>query len=93
MMTTPAWAGKRRDTNEKEIVEALEALGACVLRLHTPCDLFVWFRGETRLLEVKGKYGKLTAAERRFMERWPGLVVVVRSVEEALEAIGATGGW
>jgi len=89
-MTTPAWAGKRRDTNEQEIVDALEAVGAYVLRLHVPCDVFCWFRGTIHMLEIKTKDGKLTDSERRFAERWPGLVVVVRSAEEALEVIGAT---
>ena len=89
-MTTPPWAHKRRDANEQEIVDALEAVGACVLRIHTPCDILCWFRGTVRLLEVKTEDGKLTDSERRFAERWPGLIVVVRSVEQALETIGAT---
>lgn len=90
-MSTPAWAHKRRDANEQEIVKALEAVGACVMRLHVPCDLLVSFRGRLHLLEVKTEDGQLSASEQRFHELWPGVVIIVRSVEEALEVVGATG--
>lgn len=46
---------KRRDTNEPEIVEALEGAGATVTRLDgdgVP-DLLVGFRGRSFLIEVK----------------------------------------
>lgn len=46
---------KKRDGNEKAIVEALEALGATVTRLGDAGvpDLLVAYRGETLLIEVK----------------------------------------
>ncbi len=47
---------KRRDNNEREIIEALEAAGASVSTIDGDGgepDLLVGYRGETHLLEVK----------------------------------------
>ena len=82
----------RRDLNEQEIVDALEAAGALVYR--TGCvgngfpDLVV-SRGhgaERRLMEVKMPGKGLTEAQVKFWEKW-GDVIVVHSVEEALLAV------
>lgn len=84
---------RRRDANEGQIVDALEAAGAKVARLSAPGvpDLLVSFRNGARrdlcLLEVKTKAGKATQAQREFeAEGWQ--VFVVRSPEEALRVIG-----
>lgn len=88
-----------RDKNEPEIIKALEAIGAYVQKLHeggVP-DLLVGYEGHTYLLEVKGPLGKkggassvsLTETQVKWWGRWKGSApVIVRSVDEALDAIG-----
>lgn len=96
---------RRRDENERPIVQALERVGATVTRMDAAGvpDLLVGFRGETFLLEVKLPLGPqggvhhngdgardMTAAQVAWWGRWTGRkAVVVRSVEDALRAIGA----
>ena len=82
----------RRDNNERAIVDALEGVGATVVSIseNGVPDLLVGWRGETYLIEVKGKRGKLTPPQEAFIGGWDGSPVrVVRSVNEALQAIGA----
>jgi hypothetical protein len=79
---------KRRDDNEKPIVDGLTALGFEVERLDV-CDLIVrrrsWPPDKLRLLEVKSARGSLTPRQKLFRLRFP--VAVVRSLDEALEAL------
>lgn len=82
----------RRDSNEKEIVDALEAIGAVVYRLDLPVDLLVGYRSRNFLIEVKdgGKppsRTKRTEQQRKFMSTWVGQVRVVKSVSEALDVV------
>lgn len=77
----------RRDANEKEIVKALEAIGATVYRLDKPVDLLVGFRSRTWLLECKTKAGKLTEEQDKFINRWAGQVNVVYTAEQALAIV------
>lgn len=91
-MSIKRW-GAARDHNERAIVDALLKAGALVYRLDEPCDLLVGFGGATWLLEVKVPGGKLTPKQERFMSEWSkagGSCVVVRTVTEALQAIGAS---
>ena len=85
------WAAKV-DANQAEIVDALRQVGASVLvlsRVGQGCaDLAAGIRGETFFLEVKTDKGKLTPAEREFMDEWRGHYAIVRTPEEALRAIG-----
>ena len=81
----------RRDENEPEIVEALEAVGAKVLRLDD-CDLLCAFRGKMYLLEVKTATGRLNKKQQRFFRDWAGYVWIVRTVDQALGLIGAING-
>lgn len=85
------------DRNQPEIVKALRAVGASVQILAAVgegCpDLAVGFQSRNYLLEVKD--GELPPSRRRLTDdqsdwhaRWRGHAVVVRSVEEALMAIG-----
>lgn len=77
---------RKRDANEQAIVDALEAVGAHVTRLSgkgAP-DLLVRLRERLYALEVKGP--KATRTEAQVVTQWP----IVRSVAEALTAIGAT---
>ena len=78
----------RRDENEPEIVEALEAVGAKVLRLDD-IDLLVGFRGVNYLLEVKMPKGRLNKKQEKFFRGWVGQVNIVRTVNQALRLIGA----
>jgi len=84
---------KRVDANQPEIVDALRKVGASVQHLHETGygvpDILVGFRGFNFLLEIKGKQGKLNPLQHRWHCAWQGQVCVVRSVDEALEAIGA----
>lgn len=86
----------RRDDGESEIVSALREVGA-VVRIVTQGDgipdLLVGYRGHTILMEVKDgnkppSKRALTPAEEQFFMEWEGgMLVVVNSVEEALEVL------
>jgi Holliday junction resolvase len=87
---------RRVDENQGDIVKALRACGATV-RVITQGDgipdLLVGYKGYTILMEVKDgnkppSARKLTDAENEFFEKWTGgALVVVNSVEEALEIL------
>ena len=85
------WAAKT-DANQQEIVDALRQVGASVLvlsRVGQGCaDLAAGIRGQTFFLEVKTDKGKLTEDEQKFMDEWRGHYAIVRTPEEALQAIG-----
>ena len=86
------------DINQREIVSALRAVGAHVQSLAAVGagvpDLLVGFRGDTHLLEVKSKLarranGGRTDAQVAWHSLWRGRpVVIVRTVDEAMSAIG-----
>jgi Holliday junction resolvase len=85
----------RPDANQREIVDALERVGASVLDLHDigvegAPDLLVGRGGVNLLIEIKTARGRVRQCQREWHEAWRGQpVVVARSVDEALEAIGA----
>ena len=75
---------RRRDVIEKPICDALEAVGAQVTKISgkgAP-DVLVRLRGRLWAFEVKSQSGQRTAAQRD--TAWP----IIRSVDEALQAIG-----
>lgn len=80
----------RRDSNEGEIVSALEAVGCSVTRLSAKGvpDLIVGRQGVTYLMEVKERKGELTADQEIFFENWQGHAAIVRTVEDALREVG-----
>ena len=78
----------KRDANEREIIDALESVGASVEQLDK-FDLVVGYRGINYLLEVKDIGGRLTASQRKYSDEWRGQYAIVWTVEEALQAIGA----
>jgi urease gamma subunit len=89
---------RRTDANQSAIVAALRQVGATVLLLHEvghgAPDLCAGYRGVNVLLECKDgskapSAQALTRHERGFHLNWRGQVAVVRSVDEALRAIGA----
>ena len=51
-------------------------------------DLLVGKDGRNVLLEVKAAKGRLSPAQERWHGAWRGMVVVVKTVEEALRAVG-----
>lgn len=86
----------KQDANADVIVSALRAAG-CIVRFvqftyASGCpDLLVGFRGMTYLLEVKGPRGRLSKEQAEFIAEWAGgPVAVVRTVDEALAAVGLT---
>lgn len=90
-MSVKRYAAKR-DSNEREIVKVLTACGASVAKLSDKGlpDLLIGWQGRTILAETKTKRGKLTDAQREFIDSWQGAeIAVIRSVEDALALIGA----
>ena len=83
----------RRDDNEDEIVGALKRHGVHVKKVNDEgaFDLLCWYKGRTVLLEVKdGKKPpsarKLSDAEQRFHDDWPGdNLHVVLSADDAVK--------
>jgi hypothetical protein len=83
----------KRDGNERDIITALEKIGALVVPLSAPGvpDLLVGFRRHWWLLEVKTAKGALTREQLDF--RLQALThelpcTTVRTVDEALRALG-----
>ena len=76
---------RRRDRVEKSIVEALRKAGGHVTRIsgQGAPDVLCSYRGTLYAFEIKGKSGTQTTAQ--VATNWP----IVRSVDEALMAIGA----
>jgi hypothetical protein len=85
----------KADANQGEIVQVLRQVGALVFHTHQVGggfpDVVVLFRGAVHLVEVKTPGGKLTKAEQEWHDKWGDCeyVHIVRSAEDALEAIGA----
>ena len=90
----------RIDANQNKIVDALRKAGA-VVRIISQGDgipdLLVGYKGFTILMEVKDgdkvpSARKLTEAEQKFFDDWRGgMLVVINSVEEALEILKRCG--
>jgi Holliday junction resolvase len=86
----------RIDANQNQIVDALRKAGA-VVRIISQGDgipdLLVGYRGFTILIEVKDgekvpSARKLTEAEQKFFDDWRGgMLVIVNSIDEALETL------
>lgn len=87
----------KRDASEAPMISLLEQVGATVEKLNIAGgpDLLVGFRGVTYLLEAKTGKGKVRSNQEDWHELWRGgKVHVVRTPDEALEAIGfQTLGW
>ncbi len=92
-------SARRTDGMQADIQAALRAVGVRVLDLHAaahahpglPDLLCSWWAidGPRWLfLEVKAPEGRLRPEQVDFLRWWPGRVEIVRSVNEALNAIG-----
>ena len=84
------------DANQPEIVQALRDIGAVVFLIGRPLDLLVCFRGKLTLMEVKNpdgenKVSKSQAVTIELLKAVGVHVPVVRSAEEAIEAVTADG--
>jgi hypothetical protein len=88
----------RIDDNQKEIVQALRAVGASVAVTSALGDGFgdivIGFRGQNFIIEIKDENKppskrKLTPAEEEFHNGWNGQIDVAINVDEALSIIGA----
>ena len=81
----PRWAAKV-DTNQTEIVDALEKFGWTVISLArlgggVP-DLLIAKQGRTALVEVKTPTGTLQEAQRCFLTVWPGEWAILTSLDD-----------
>lgn len=88
------------DANQPDIVAALRKIGAQVVPTHTVGqgfpDLVVGFRGRTVLMEVKDgskppSARKLTPDQEVFHRAWTGEIVVIESIQQAIEVLTGTG--
>jgi Holliday junction resolvase len=80
------------DLNQTAIVDALRKVGVSVVSLASVGngipDLLAAKHDKVWLIEVKGAKGKLTPAQTKFVLDWPGVVHIVRSVDDALRLVG-----
>jgi hypothetical protein len=89
----------RVDSNQADIVQALRQAGYTVQDLSAvgggvPDLLVSGIDRETGrpanwVLETKTSVGKLNSRQRNWHARWPGPKAVVRTIDEALKAVGA----
>jgi hypothetical protein len=86
----------RVDANQPAIVEALRAIGASVLHLHTlgqgAPDILVGYRGRNYLMEIKDgnkppSRRRLTDDERIFFDGWLGQVAIVENEQQAIDIV------
>ena len=77
----------RTDATQSEVIKALRAIGANVYYVKLPLDLLVAHRKRTMLVEVKEEGGRLTKEQVRFIESWGGEIHIVRSPQEAVNAV------
>lgn len=80
----------RTDATQAEIVKALRSIGCQVYYIKLPVDLLVsgGRLGEQNLLmECKIQGEDLNGTQQDFWLRWPGRKVIVRSPQEAIEAV------
>lgn len=92
-MSIKRWA-TRKDTSQRNIIEALEAVHCEVWIIERPCDLLTLFRGRWQPLECKtpqtnGKVRKRTDQAEQTETLARTCIPVVTTPMEALRAIGA----
>lgn len=81
----------KRDANEAEIIEVLERMGCHVEQISGPGlpDLLVSRAGRWYVAEIKTANGRKTKAQNKFAEAAHAHVEVLRSVEHAVDWVGA----
>lgn len=89
-MTSPRWR-KKPDSNQGEIVKALESIGCSVYDASRVGggfpDLVVGYRSCSLLMELKTETGKLKKTQQDWHRDWNGHLCVVRSPMEAIDAV------
>ncbi len=77
------------DTNQPEIIEALEEIGCVVYEIEKPVDLLIEFKRLWILIEVKNPKGRnrLTKEQVKFFKKTRAASYVVRNPIEAKAAI------
>jgi hypothetical protein len=78
------------DQNQKQIKDALEAIGCDVWVIGRPVDLLVGYRKRNFLVEVKregAKPRKDQQEQQEWIKNWRGQVRVVTSPEEAIRLV------
>lgn len=83
------------DLNQREIVKALRDAHYQVVLMHTVGggfpDLIACRAGVAHFIELKSARGRLNDTQKRFHAAWRGPTIhVVRSVDEAIEAVTST---
>ncbi len=78
----------KRDTSEREIIDALEGVGMTVFQLDRPLDLLAGYRGKNYLIEAKTGKAKPNTFQATFLETWRGQAVVLRNRDEAIAWAG-----
>lgn len=78
------------DRNQVEVVKALRQCGFAVAHTHMVgrgfTDIVAARRGHNYLIEIKDGAGqKLTPAQQKFHDEWPGIIRVVSSIDDVLE--------
>jgi hypothetical protein len=84
---------KRTDTNHAEIRDALRDIPGVQVADTSGVgegypDITVGYLGRNFLFEIKYKNGKLTDKQEIFHAGWTGDVRIVRSIDDALDAMG-----
>ena len=75
----------KRDANEPDVFAALEAHGLTVCPTDKPLDSVVAYAGVNYLVEVKnGPKARLTKAQTKFLDSWPGQAEIITSIDEAI---------
>jgi len=88
----------KRDDNEQDIVDALEACGATVQRLDAKGvpDLLVGYRNQNLLMEVKinglRKEAMLTHRQKEWLSKWNGQWTIVSTPNEAMKVLQEVAG-
>lgn len=88
-MSRPRYAASV-DLNQKEIVDALKAIGCEVWEIGRPCDLLIGYRAHNFLIEVKREGVKPRRDQQDqwdWMKSWPGQVRVCQTPEEAVRLV------
>jgi hypothetical protein len=81
----------RIDSNQAEIMDALRKCGVWCKDMHWcgrgVLDILAWDSGGAFWVECKTGNEKLTEAEQRFVDSYPGEWYIARSVEDVVELV------
>ncbi len=84
----------RKDIGSADLWDDLRKLGCSVAVLNQKGlgDALVGYKGANYLLEAKSARGRLTSAQKQFRALWKGHYAVVKTLRDALLAIGHPSG-